>query len=84
MSEKCVGDTTVFGLGFFRNRRKGSAVKNLAEALQTEAVRYKLSLGWEVKTEIPVECARLFDGRDSRSSSSSRRRVAVAKTLLTA
>jgi hypothetical protein len=41
-------------LGFSRNPGKGHAVKNLAEALQAEAVMYKLSLGWEVKTEIPV------------------------------
>jgi hypothetical protein len=30
------------------------AFKNLAEALQAEAARNKLSLGWEAKTEIPV------------------------------
>jgi hypothetical protein len=41
-------------LGFSRNPGKGHAVKNLAEALKAEAVRYKLSLGWEVKTEIPA------------------------------
>ncbi len=34
-------------LEFSRNR-------GLAEALQAEAVMYKLSLGWEVKTTIPV------------------------------
>jgi len=33
VSEKCVGDATVFGLRFFRNRRKDSAGKNLAGAL---------------------------------------------------
>jgi hypothetical protein len=42
-------------LEFSRNPGKDHAVKNRAEALQAEAVRYKLSLGWEVKTEIPVE-----------------------------
>jgi hypothetical protein len=31
-----------------------NAAKNLAEALQAEAVRYKLSLGWESKMEIPA------------------------------
>jgi hypothetical protein len=41
-------------MGYFRNRRKGYAVKNLAEALQPEAVGYRLSLGRQVKTEIPV------------------------------
>jgi hypothetical protein len=40
-------------LRFSHNPAKGYAVKNLAEALIAEAVRYKLSLGWEVKTEIP-------------------------------
>jgi hypothetical protein len=40
-------------LGFSRNPGRGHAVKNLAE-LKAEAVRYKLSLGWEVKTEIPA------------------------------
>jgi hypothetical protein len=33
---------------------KGHAVKKLAETLQAETVRYKLSLGWEAKTEIPA------------------------------
>src|ERR1035441_10469758 len=37
------------------NRRKDYAVKNVAEALQTETARYKLSVAWEAKTEIPVE-----------------------------
>jgi hypothetical protein len=41
-------------LGFSPNPGKGHAVKNLAEALKAEAVRYKFSLGWEVKTEIPA------------------------------
>jgi hypothetical protein len=44
-------------LGFSRNPGKGHAVKNLAEGLKVEAVRYnryKLLRGWEVKTEIPV------------------------------
>jgi len=47
--------TRQFGaLGFSRNPGKGHAVKNLAEGLKAEALRYKLSLGWEVKTEIPA------------------------------
>jgi hypothetical protein len=33
----------------------GDAVKNLAEALQGEGLKYKLSLCWEVKTEILVK-----------------------------
>jgi hypothetical protein len=56
--EKCLGHgyekPQLGALGFSRNPGKGHAVKNLAEALQAEAVMYKLSLGWEVKTEIPV------------------------------
>jgi hypothetical protein len=39
-------------LGFSRNRGKG--IQEPAEALQAEAARNKLSLGWEAKTEIPV------------------------------
>lgn len=42
-------------LGFSRNRRKGYAVKTPTGALHTEAVGYKLSLGREVKTEIPAQ-----------------------------
>jgi hypothetical protein len=41
-------------LGFSRNPGKGRAVKNLAEGLKAEAVRYKSSLGWEVETGIPA------------------------------
>jgi hypothetical protein len=41
-------------LGFFRNRRKGSAVKNLAGALYAERVGCTLSVPWEAKMEIPV------------------------------
>jgi hypothetical protein len=41
-------------LGFFRSRRKGSAVKNLAGALYAYRVRYTLSIIREVKMEIPV------------------------------
>ena len=37
-------------LEFSRNRRKDSAVKDPAEALHTEAVKYRLSVGWEGKT----------------------------------
>jgi hypothetical protein len=39
-------------LRFSRKRRKGYAVKNLAEALHTEGFRYKLLVSWEGKTEI--------------------------------
>jgi hypothetical protein len=53
VSEKWVEDAPVFGLGFSRNRQKGNAVQNLAGALHNEAVKFKLSVGREVKTEIP-------------------------------
>jgi hypothetical protein len=42
-----------FWLGIFPHRRKGNAVRNLAGALHTEAVKCKLSVGREVKTDIP-------------------------------
>jgi hypothetical protein len=40
-------------LGFFRNRRKGRAVKNLAGTLHADRVGCTLSVGREVKMEIP-------------------------------
>jgi hypothetical protein len=40
-------------LGFPRNRQKGHAVKNLAGALHTDVGECRLSVGWEVKMEIP-------------------------------
>jgi aminocarboxymuconate-semialdehyde decarboxylase len=42
-------------LGFSNSRRKGYAVKSPAGALHTGAVGYRLSLGREVKTEIPAQ-----------------------------
>jgi hypothetical protein len=42
-------------LGFFRNRRKDSAVKNLAGALHADRVGCTLSVVREVKMEIPVK-----------------------------
>src|ERR1700732_2143651 len=54
VSEKCVGNATVFDLAFFRNRRKGSAAKNLAGALHADRVGCTLSVAWEVKMEIPA------------------------------
>ena len=42
-----------FRLGIFRNRRKGSAAKNLAGALHAERVVCTLSVAGEVKMEIP-------------------------------
>jgi hypothetical protein len=49
-----------WALGFSRNRRNGHAIKNLPEALQTEAVTYKLSVGREVKMKIPHGLLALF------------------------
>ena|SRR6266404_10616 len=43
------------GLAFFRNRRTGRAVKNLAGALHADRVGCTLSGGREVKMEIPVD-----------------------------
>jgi hypothetical protein len=40
-------------LGYARTPEK-AVVKNMAEELKAEAVRCKLSLGREVKTEIPA------------------------------
>ncbi len=54
MSEKRVREAQFWALGFSHNRQKGHAAKNLAEALQTEAVTHKLSVGREVQAGIPV------------------------------
>jgi len=48
-------------LGFSRNPGNGHALKNLAEGLKAEAVRYRLSLGWEAKIENPA-CQFLING----------------------
>jgi len=56
-----------FGLlGFSRDRRKGSALKNLAGALRSGAIRCKLSVGHEVKTEIPGKTRRFCEGGGNR------------------
>jgi hypothetical protein len=44
-------------LVFFPQRRKGSALKNLAGALHNEGGGYTLSVGREVKMKIPGEGA---------------------------
>jgi hypothetical protein len=54
VSDKRVREAQFLALGFSRNRRKGHAVKNSAEALRKETVENKLSVGREVKMEIPV------------------------------
>jgi hypothetical protein len=41
-------------LGFFRNRREDSAVKNLGAALYADRVGRTISVVREVKMEIPV------------------------------
>jgi hypothetical protein len=48
------------GSGIFPQPPKGHAIKNLPEALQTEAVTYKLSVGREVKMKIPHGLLALF------------------------
>jgi hypothetical protein len=55
VSEKWIRAKQFWALGFSRKRRKGHAIKNLPEALQTEAVTFKLSTGREVKTNISYE-----------------------------
>jgi hypothetical protein len=46
------GKDDFWALRFRWNRQKAYAIKKLAEALQTEAVTHKLSVGREVKMEI--------------------------------
>lgn len=67
MSGEWVGKAAVLCLGFSRGRRKVCALKNLTGALPTEAVRYTLSHGREVKTEIPgkrLAASSAFEGND--------------------
>jgi Gram-negative bacterial TonB protein C-terminal len=54
VSEKRVREALSRALGFSRNRRKGYAVENLAGALGTGAIRYKLSVARELEMEIPA------------------------------
>ncbi len=54
VSGQWVREAPIGALEFSRKPGKGHAVKNLAKGLKAEAVRYKLSLGWELKTEIPA------------------------------
>jgi hypothetical protein len=42
-------------LRFCGDRRKGSALKNLTGALHADGVECTLSVGWEVKMEIPAK-----------------------------
>ena len=51
--EEWVGKRQFLALRFCRSRRKGSALKNLAGALYTDRVGCTLSVGGEVKMEIP-------------------------------
>jgi len=53
VSEEWVGKRQFLALRFCRSRRKGSALKNLAGALHTDRVVCTLSVGGEVKMEIP-------------------------------
>jgi SAM-dependent methyltransferase len=47
-------------LGFFRNHRKGRVVKNLAGALHANRIGCTLSVGGEVKMEIPAKAGFLM------------------------
>ena len=61
-------------LGFFRPRRKDPALRNLAGALRTEAVRCTLSVDRKVKTEIPaLYSSRIGGSRMTCNAGSSRR-----------
>jgi hypothetical protein len=53
--EEWVGERQFLALKFCRSRRKGSALKNVAGALQTDGGGCTLSVGREVKMEILVE-----------------------------
>jgi len=57
--EEWVGEGQFLALRFCRGRRKGSALKNLAGALHTDEGECTLSVGREVKMEIPVDCSRI-------------------------
>jgi hypothetical protein len=56
--EKCVREAQFCALGFPGNRRRGNAVKKLAEMLPAEFIGYKLARSWKVKMEIPRETPR--------------------------
>src|ERR1039458_1983556 len=58
--EEWVGEASVLALRFWRGRRKGSALKNMAEALQTDGLGCTLSVGREVKMEILGNTRRSF------------------------
>jgi hypothetical protein len=52
--EEWMGEGQFLALKFCRSRRKGSALKNLAGALLADRVECTLSVGREVKMEIPA------------------------------
>jgi hypothetical protein len=52
VSEERVGKAPVLGFGIFSRPLKRLCTRDQAGALHTEAVRRKLSVGREVKTEI--------------------------------
>jgi hypothetical protein len=53
--EEWVGEGQFLAMKFCRSRRKGSALKNLAGTLHTDGAECTLSIGREVKMEIPVD-----------------------------
>ena len=59
VSEELVGEGQFLAWRFCRNCRKAYAIKSLAEVLQTEAVRRKLSASQEVKMGTPAQRPRM-------------------------
>lgn len=53
--QEWVGEGQYLALRFFRGRRKGSAFKSLDGALHTDGGGCTLSVGLEVKMEIPTK-----------------------------
>jgi hypothetical protein len=56
--EKWVRVAQFCAFGFPGNRRRGNAVKKLAEMLPAEFIGYKLARSWKVKMEILGETPR--------------------------
>jgi hypothetical protein len=70
VSKKWVREAQLGALGFSRNRLNNSALKNVAGTLPTGGDGYALSVGREVKTEIPVKMASTSKAFRPRSKSS--------------
>jgi hypothetical protein len=60
VSEKWVREEQFSALGFSCNRRKSHAIKKLAEALEAEALKHKLSVAREGIMEIAAKRVKYF------------------------